>query len=340
MQSSGLTIEMRTDTIRVLLVSNVYPVDDQTGTPSIGIQQRLLAERGVEFDVISIQTGNPIAYVKAAIKFLLMNLTKPKNDLVHAYYGLSAYISLLQKRMPVVATFLGSDLLSEGVSKHRDILVSTLAAKKADAVIVMTEDMKKASGREDAHVIPFGVSLSRLPLIDQADARHQLGMPLDKKLVLFPWDPVRLVKRFDIVEKMMQLVKGMIPQSELVVVHDKPHATIATYFNACDVCVLASDHEGSPVAIREALACNLPVVSVDVGDVGELIEGLENCYLADKNPADMAEKVSKVLNSGMRCRGRERMQAYDMHHSADRVWQIYQQLIDAKNRPGFTGRKG
>jgi teichuronic acid biosynthesis glycosyltransferase TuaC len=322
---------MATDTIRVLLVSNVYPVDDQTGTPSIGIQQRLLAERGVEFDVISIQTGNPLAYLKAAMEFLWMNLQKPPYDLVHAYYGLSAYIALLQKHMPVVATFLGSDLLSDDASDDRDENIGKSAAKRADAVIVMTEEMKRASGREDAHVIPFGVSLSRLPLIDQAEARKQLGLPLHKKLILFPWNPARLVKRFDIVEKAMHSIKGMFPQSELVVVYDKPHATIATYFNACDVCVLASDHEGSPVAIREALACNLPVVSVDVGDVGELIEGLENCYLVDRNPADIAEKVAMVLKSGMRCRGRERMQAYDMHHSADRVWQIYQHIVNAKN---------
>jgi glycosyltransferase involved in cell wall biosynthesis len=331
---------MATDIIRVLLVSNVYPVDDNTGTPSIGIQQKLLAQKGVEFDVISIQTGNPLAYLVATIKFLLMNLQQPKYDLVHAYYGLSVYIALLQKRMPVVATFLGSDLLNEGESDQRDKKIGTSAARRADAVIVMTEEMKKASGREDAHVIPFGVSLSRLPLIDQLDARKQLGLPLDKKLVLFPWHPARLVKRFDIVEQAMQLVQKVIPQSELVVVHNKSHATMALYFNACDVCILASDHEGSPVAIREALACNLPVVSVDVGDVSELIDGLTNCYVVERNPADMAEKVAMVLNSGMRCQGRERMQDYDMHQATERVYRIYRRLIDETKQLDSPDTKG
>lgn len=331
---------MATDPLRVLLVSNVYPVDDRTGTPSIGFQQRLLTEKGVAFDVISIHTGNPIAYLSAGLRFLLMNLQKPKYDLVHAYYGLSASIALLQKRMPVVATFLGSDLLSEGEGNHRDKMIGILAAKSADAVIVMTEEMKKASGREDAHVIPFGVSLSRLPLIEQPDARRQLRLPLDKKLVLFPWHPARVVKRFDIVEKMMGIVKEMIPESELVVVHDQPHSTMAQYFNACDVCVLASDHEGSPVAIREALACNLPVVSVDVGDVSELIDGLENCYLVDRIPADMAMKVIAVLTSGKRCHGRERMQAFDMHQAAERVYQIYKGFVDNGKTVRFTQRNG
>ncbi|HET60432.1 MAG TPA: hypothetical protein ENN32_08705, partial [Chloroflexi bacterium] len=141
---------MATEPLRILLVSNVYPVDDQTGTPSIGIQQRMLAQKGAEFDVISIQTGNPIAYLIAAIKFLWMNLQKPKYDLVHAYYGLSGSIALLQKRMPVVATFLGSDLLSESESDQRDKKIGTSAARRADAVIVMTEEMKKTSGRDDA----------------------------------------------------------------------------------------------------------------------------------------------------------------------------------------------
>ena len=330
---------MATESPRVLLVSNVYPVDDQTGTPSIGIQQRLLMKKGAEFDVISIQTGNPFAYMKAAVRFLMMNLRKPKYDLVHAYYGLSAYIAILQKRMPVVATYLGSDLLREGASKDRDTIVGLLAAKSADAVIVMTEEMKIASGREDAHVIPFGVDLDRLPLLDREDARNTLGLPLDKKLVLFPWHPARLVKRFDIVEQAMQLVKTSVPESELVVVYDKPHATMAEYYNACDVCVLASDHEGSPVAIREALACNLPIVSVDVGDVGELIDGLENCYLVQRNPTDMAEMLAAVLTSGRRCDGRERMQAYDMTLAADRVWQIYQQVLEDRNTIGDNHKK-
>jgi len=161
---------------------------------------------------------------------------------------------------------------------------------------------------------------------------------LDKKLILFPWNPARLVKRFDIVEKMMGIVKKMIPESELLVVHDKPHATMAQYFNASDVCVLASDHEGSPVAIREALACNLPVVSVDVGDVGDLIDGLENCYLVDRNPADMAEKVKAVLTSGRRCLGRERMQVYDIHQAAERVYQVYWRLVDSEKTVRFTQR--
>ena len=327
---------MTTESLRVLLVSNVYPVDDQTGTPSIGIQQRLLAQKGAQFDVISIKTGNPVTYLKAALRFLLMNLQRPKYDLVHAYYGLSAYVALLQKRIPVVATFLGSDLLHEGASIDRDTVIGSLAAKNADAVIVMTEEMKMASGREDAHVIPFGVALDELPLIDQADARNILGLPLVKKLVLFPWNPARLVKRFDIVEQAMLLVKQIIPQSEIVAVHDQSHAVMADYFNACDVCVLASDHEGSPVAIREALACNLPIVSVDVGDVGELIEGLENCYLAERNPADLAEKLAAVLTSGRRCHGREKMQAYDMTLAADRVWQIYQRILEDRNTIGVN----
>lgn len=325
------------ESIRVLLVSNVYPVNDRVGTPSIGIQQRLLEERGVAFDVIAIQTGNPAAYFKAAIRFLWMNLRKRDYDLVHAYYGLSAFIALLQRRMPVVATFLGSDLLSAGEGDHRDRKIGVLAAKHADAVIIMTEQMKLATGREDAHVIPFGVDLDQFPLVDQMDARKLLGLPANKKLVLFPWDPERLVKRYDVVAKMMTLVKKKLPESELVVIHDRSHAEMVHYFNACDVCVLASDHEGSPVAIREALACNLPVVSVDVGDVAALIDGLENCYLVERNPTKMADRVAAVLKSGKRCQGRARMQAYDIDSAADRVWRIYQQLID-KN--GVAERNG
>jgi len=69
------------------------------------------------------------------------------------------------------------------------------------------------------------------------------------------------------------------------------------WLNASNVLLLTSLHEGSPTVVKEALACGLPVVSVDVGDVAERIEGIEGCHLAVATPETWpAKTVSGSMN--------------------------------------------
>jgi len=70
-----------------------------------------------------------------------------------------------------------------------------------------------------------------------------------------------------------------------------PTSRCRFWLNASDALLLTSMHEGSPTVVKEALACGLPVVSVDVGDVAERIEGIEGCHLASPEPAELAGKL-------------------------------------------------
>lgn len=315
--------------MKVLLVSNVYPTEDGRGTPSIRIQKELLETLGVDIDVYPIETGNKRAYLKAALHFLALNFRKPQYDLIHAYYGLSSFAAVLQTKTPVVATFLGSDILAEGKHNDRDRRFSMFGVKKSKAVIVMSEEMKRSAGREDAKVIPFGVHLADFQPQDRMAVREKLHLLPDRKYILFPWNPARLVKRYDLVEAAVKRLQEKFCETELVVIYDQQHQVIVDYMNACDVIVVASDHEGSPVAIREALACNLPVVSVDVGDVGEMIEGVDQCLLVGQNPEALAEGLEKILTIGTRSNGRKKMQAYDMMKATEQVYEIYQQVLNS-----------
>ena len=53
--------------------------------------------------------------------------------------------------------------------------------------------------------------------------------------------------------------------------------------NAADALVLASHSEGSPNAIKEAMAVNLPVITVDVGDAVDVIGATEGCYVVPRD---------------------------------------------------------
>ena len=314
--------------MKVLFVSNVYPTEEGKGTPSIKIQKEILESMGVDVDVYAIETGNFFEYWKAAIHFLLSNLQKKKYDLIHSFYGLSGFAAVMQNKVPVVATFLGSDILAEGRHNDRDRRFSMIAVHWAKAVIVMTEEMKKSSGRSDAHVIPFGVHLPDFKLQNRDMVRNKLGLKLEKKYILFPWDPDRDVKRYDLVEEAVKKVQKELPQAEVIVIFNRPHQEVVDYMNACDVVVMASDHEGSPVAIRESMAVNLPVVSVDVGDVAEMLEGVENCRIVDQDCAAIAEGLLAVLNHGGRSNGREKMRAYDMISATEQVYAIYHAILE------------
>jgi glycosyltransferase involved in cell wall biosynthesis len=99
------------------------------------------------------------------------------------------------------------------------------------------------------------------------------------------------VKRFDVFSKAIELLQKENPDIAPLILGNnlRPYSQIPLVMNACDVLVLTSDSEGSPTVIKEAMACNLPIVSVDVGDVAELITDTENCYICRQDPAYLKE---------------------------------------------------
>jgi glycosyltransferase involved in cell wall biosynthesis len=63
------------------------------------------------------------------------------------------------------------------------------------------------------------------------------------------------------------------------------------YIGASDAVILTSDAEGSPMIVKEALMVGVPVVSVRVGDVPDIAELTDGCFVCDRDPADLASKL-------------------------------------------------
>src|SRR4030095_506977 len=94
--------------------------------------------------------------------------------------------------------------------------------------------------------------------------------------------------------------------AKLIVAWGVPHAEISVYMSACDVFVFTSRPEGSPNVVEEALACDLPVVSVAVGDVRQRLQGVEGCEVCvDEQPETIAAALERALSRGGRGRGSE-----------------------------------
>jgi teichuronic acid biosynthesis glycosyltransferase TuaC len=310
--------------MRVLFVTNTYPTVESPGaSPCIEQQKRALEDLGFDVDVLFFDgPKNRLNYLKAMWRVFWVAQIRNQYDLIHAHYGFCGVVARMQFRCPVVVTFRGTDVLST-----RERPISRLVAAGVDRVIVMTEEMKQLLGRKDAQVIPYGIDLDSFKPRSQAIARQELGLPLKVPLVLFPYDPQRREKRFDLVKQAVTILSEEIPDIQVLAIHNKPHKTVATYMNACDAMVLTSDTEGAPVAVREAMACNLPIISVDVGDVADVIRDTEACYICEKTPEAIAATLAQVLKAGKRTNGRLAAARFDLSKMAADVAAIYRGLF-------------
>jgi len=279
-----------------------------------------------------------------AVKQLNAILAAKKHDIVHAHYGLSGIPACIQRHCPVVVSFCGDDLL--GTSNGRGgytlkgrftVLASQIVAHHVDAVIVksdrMLERLSSASARGKAVVIPNGVDFELFHPMDKLEARKTLGLEPFKKYVLFAGSPEAPVKRFDLADKAVELLRGSFPNVELIALHRKLQTEVTVYMNACDVVILTSDSEGSPNVIKEAMACNAPIVSVDAGDAWQLIGGAEQCFRAEREPGDLASKVKRVLQAAEPSDGRRRIGHLELPAVAARVIAVYETVLaDARRR--------
>jgi teichuronic acid biosynthesis glycosyltransferase TuaC len=161
----------------------------------------------------------------------------------------------------------------------------------------------------------------------QAEARARLGLPADRRLVLFAAPPTNPRKRHCLACAAVDRLDPALC-AELVVATRVSHASMPLYMSACDAVILTSTHEGSPNVVKEALACDLPVAAVDVGDVRLRIGDVEGCVVfADDRPETLAAGLDRVLRRGGRVAGRERVTELDERLLAVRTISVYRKAL-------------
>ena len=310
--------------MKILFVTNRYPTTERPGdSPCIAQQRQALERLGYEVDLLYIDSQNNRGnYLKAAwLIFWKIQICR-QYDIVHAHYGqYCGLVASLQLARPTVITFRGSDILY-----HRELPISRWAAKLANRLIVMSQQMKTVLGQESAEIIPYGIDLERFRPLERDVSRQKLSLDRDAPILLFPYDPARKIKRFSLATAAVEILKLEFPNIQLIAIHERPYEHIPLYMNACDALIMTSRSEGAPVAIREAMACNLPIASVDVGDVASVVGKTDNCAIVDAEPETIANSISKILRTGRRSNGRDLAAEMSVSSFAGSVAKIYEQL--------------
>ena len=293
-------------------------------SPILKSQGDSLAAAGVEVEYFLIKGKGLKGYLEHTSP-LKKHVKENRIDVIHAHYSLSAFAVSLAGVKPIVVSLMGSDVKATRLYK----LVIRFFARFFHwrAIIVKSQDMYKDLRIKRALIVPNGVNLDLFKPMDKSACRQSLCWNLEKKHVLFPANPSRPEKDFALAQKSVGLLDKNL---EIHVFEQVEHQKTPLYFNAADVVLLTSKWEGSPNVIKEAMACGCPIVSVDVGDVKERIEGVVGCHVAQtRNPEDLAELLKKAMAFEWKTNGREKLlsDGLDNRQVAESLVGIYKTVL-------------
>jgi glycosyltransferase involved in cell wall biosynthesis len=276
-----------------------------------------------------------LEYLKATFR-VFQRTRRERFSVVHAHYGVTGITTIFRNSTPLVVTVHGSDALIGSVEPF----ITKAVCKMADATIVVSSNIAR---RIKGEMIPCGVDLSVFEQKPRAEARKRLGLTSERKYVLFPFGPERAVKRFDLASAMVKQLADEGMDIELLTVSKVHFREMPWYYSAADVMVLCSDSEGSPTSIKEALACNLPVVSTNVGDVTEIMQGIAGVQIVEQAVEPLKAAVKRVLQppDGFVFQGRSAMERYSQEKTVNAVLDVYRRVLDRrlhqKDRSGTPG---
>ena len=280
--------------MKVLFVSSGNSVNGIN--PIIQNQANSLITKGVSVEHFVIQNKGFSGYLKNIIK-LRKFLKKKKYDLIHAHYSFSGFVvSLTFNKTPIIVSLMGSDVFYSKLSLYIIRFFNTFFWHEC---IVKNEEMKNNIGDKKVIVLPNGVDIQKFKPLDKSVSQKYLNWNQSKVHLFFCSQPKRYEKNYKLVESALKLIKEEI-DFEIHFAEGINNNEINYYYNASDVVLLSSLWEGSPNAIKEAMACNRPIVSTQVGDIGELFTDTIGCFIAQFNPEDYSRKIRTALRFGER----------------------------------------
>ena len=291
--------------------------------PFIVEQTEALKKRGCEVEFFGLQGKGLKGYLRN-LPQLKQKIRELKPDVIHAHYGLSGLFANLQRRVPVVTTYHGSDINDKKVLPLSKMAIGLSAWN----IFVSRKTLERVHPKRKYTLLPCGVDLSEVQLTTRDKARQKMGLDQHKHYVLFAGAFDNTVKNAPLAKEAVALLSDK--QVEFVELKGYTRDEVTMLMCASNVLLMTSLNEGSPQVIKEALACGCPIVSVDVGDVKERVEGVGGCYVATSRAAsELGDELVEALAFEGKTRGREKIIAdgLDNERIAEQLLEIYNTVI-------------
>lgn len=251
---------------------------------------------------------------------LKQEIKKFKPDIIHTHGGHLGIVSLFQK-VPNIITFHGSE-----INNKKTRLLSILMYSLADYSIIVSKKLSKKlmkiHGRYS--VIPCGVDLTLFFPMEKTEAKTKLGISQNQKYILFSSSFDNKIKNFPLAKEVLtEFAEYTIKE-----VKNRTREEINLLINGAEALLMTSHSEGSPQIIKEALACNQRIVSVNVGDVEEQILGVDACFVCEADKYDLVDKLRKSIEMPKPSKGRTKASMYNNNLIAEKIHSIYKKIME------------
>ena len=301
--------------------------------PWLKDQVSFLMKKGVGITIFKLPNGSIISRIKSIISLRLLIRTK-RYDFIHCHWGFNTIFAYNHK-IPIITTYHGSDL--QGVIDKSGKLIikayvliffSRLSTYISKANIFVSERLLRSVPRkiinETNIILPMGYNEKKFRPLNKIESKNKLGLSKKKKYVLFAGNYSQNVKGYLLADEVMKILDESF---EIIKLDYAPHDDIIDYMNSSEVLLMTSYSEGAPVIVKEALACGLPVVSTDVGDVKNLIKLYPNCFVVKtRDPQEIASLVIKSTNTKIQNLSFKGITAYTGERMNNKLYKFYRRL--------------
>jgi glycosyltransferase involved in cell wall biosynthesis len=323
---------------QVLMITNMWPHEGHSGY-GIFVARQIESVRalGVDCEVEFVKGyRSRWAYLRGSIRMILLNLSRRRPLLVHAHGGETALVARWFARGPVVTSYCGDDLL--GTPQANGAITPSSRIRRAvlrrharlmTRTITKSAEMQAVLGSAARRnlVLPNGVDRDLFHPRPVGEARRELGWSGEDRIVLFAANPEVERKRYWLAEAACREAERSLGPIRLEVGWGIPPADMPKLMAAADCLLLTSAHEGSPNVVKEAVSCNLPVVSVRVGDVAEVLEEVRPSWICDPDPRELGAALAECLSDPRRSDGRDRTAWLGQERIATRLLGLYSELV-------------
>ncbi len=290
-------------------------------SPFVADQVEHLRMEGIHIEVFGIQ-GKGIHGYLSNLPALRKKIKNFKPDLVHAHSGMSALLAVLQRKVPVMVTFHGTDVNHPALRRY-----SRLAMLLSKKQVVVSAHMAALLGKPELEVVPCGVDTGLFYPINREDAASRMGLEPGKIHLLFASSFKNPVKNHPLAQAAMQTYGN--PHAVLHPLSGMNRQEVALMMNACHACLMTSVTEGSPQFIKEALACGTPVVTTNVGDVAETIGSTAGCFICNADAKSLAEGIAAAVAFTGKTKGPDRIReaGLEAQDIARKLHSIYRNIL-------------